>query len=253
MPAPGIGAAACKALVISRDLEARELLINSLTPLAIQPEICEEVHSATRILDSHKFEAVIVDMRLGDEATLLMQELHRSPANRRAVSFAITASNGAATLATKSDSMFVLERPLSPASVSQTLRAAYGLMVRERRRYFRCPVEIPAAIRTQQNTEEISCKTVNISEGGVAVRCHTLLGSHIPRGLRFRLPGGSAQLFAETTERWRLEGGVMGLEFATLPPSQKSELQEWLAQKLEETLPESVAALFRDIAHPLDR
>jgi hypothetical protein len=40
----------------------------------------------------------------------------------------------------------------------------------------------------------------------------------------------------------------VGLEFLNLPASQKSELQEWLAQKLEETLPESVAALFRSIA-----
>jgi DNA-binding response OmpR family regulator len=246
----GAGAAACKALVLSRDAEARALVIESLKPLAIQPEICEETETAIRLLDSRKFEAVIVDMRLGDDAALVMQELHRSPANRRAVSFTITPDNKARGLAGKAGSMFVLERPLSPAAVSQTLRAAYGLMVRERRRYFRCPVEIPAAIRTQQNMEEISCKTVNISEGGVAVRCHTLLGSHIPRGLRFRLPGQSVQLFAETTERWRLEGGFVGLEFGTLPPPQKSELQEWLAQRLEETLPESIAALFRDIGPP---
>jgi ActR/RegA family two-component response regulator len=245
----GTGAAACKALVVSRDAEARELLIESLKPLAIQPEICEETQTAIRLLESRKFEAVIVDMRLGADATLFMKELHRSPANRRAVSFTITTDNKASGIAGKADSMFVLERPLSPASVSQTLRAAYGLMVRERRRYFRCPVEIPAAIRTEHNTEEISCKTVNISEGGVAIRCHTLLGSHIPRGLRFRLPGRSTQLFAETTERWRLEGGVLGLEFGTLPPPQRSELQEWLAQRLEETLPESVAVLFRDMGH----
>jgi ActR/RegA family two-component response regulator len=245
----GTSAAACKALVLSRDAEARELVIESLKPLAIQPEICEETQSAIRLLDSRKFEAVIVDMRLGADATLVMQELHRSPANRRAVSFTITGDNKTSGLAGKPDSMFVLERPLSATSVSQTLRAAYGLMVRERRRYFRCPVEIPAAIRTQQNTEEISCKTVNISEGGVAIRCHTL-GSHIPSGLRFQLPGRSTQLFAEATERWRLEGGFVGLEFATLPPLQKSELQEFLAQRLEETLPESVAALFRDIAPP---
>ena len=250
MADPGTSAAACKALVVSRDAEVRQLLTESLQPLAIQAEICEETQSAIRLLDSRKFEAVIVDMRLGEDAALVMMELHHSRANRRAVSFTITPGNTATGLAGRADSMFVLERPLSPSSVSQTLRAAYGLMVRERRRYFRCPVEIPAAIRTDHNPEEVSCKTVNISEGGVAVRCHTLLASHIPRGLRFQLPGRSTQLFAETTERWRLEGGVMGLEFGPFPPPQKSELQEWLAQRLEETMPESVAALSRGVGYP---
>jgi len=37
------------------------------------------------------------------------------------------------------------------------------------------------------------------------------------------------------------------LEFQSLAAPLKSELQEWLAHKLEETLPENVAALFRSV------
>jgi len=40
-----------------------------------------------------------------------------------------------------------LEGPLSPSSVRRTLKAAYGLIVRERLRYFRGAISIPAAIR----------------------------------------------------------------------------------------------------------
>jgi hypothetical protein len=57
-------------------------------------------------------------------------------------------------------------------------------------------------------------------------------------------------MFVPATVRWRNDGDLVGLEFQGLSPSQKSDLQEWLARRLEETLPESVAALFRSVSPP---
>jgi hypothetical protein len=45
------------------------------------------------------------------------------------------------------------------------LKAAFGLIVRERRRYFCFPTAIPSAIQTDGKKE--SCHLANISEGGV--------------------------------------------------------------------------------------
>lgn len=233
------------ALVLCKDVPARQLIIESLRPLAIRPEICEEGITAASLLDRQKFEAVIVDLRLGEEALLVLEQVHFSRANRTAVTFAITGGEGP-TLGARPDSTFVLQRPLSAASVSQTLRAAYGLVVRERRRYFRCPIAVPAFVRARQ-PEEFLCQTVNISEGGVAISTRTMPDSAVPAAVRFSLPNRSAQLFTETKVRWRGLGGLVGLEFQSLAAPQKSELQEWLARKLDETLPENVAALFRSV------
>jgi hypothetical protein len=182
---------------------------------------------------------------MGETAAHIMNEFRQSPANHKAVSFIISGDDQGDA---KSSSTFVLERPLSLPSISRTLRAAYGLMVRERRRYFRCAVTVPALIRIEGSSEEIPCKTVNVSEGGISVHSPLLIDSYVPEALRFRLPGRSSQMCAETTVRWRSPEGLVGLEFRKLPASQKAELQEWLAQRLEETLPESVAALFRSIS-----
>ena len=237
--------AAGTALVVCKDAFTRQLIIESLQPLAIRPEICEEAFSAARLLDRQKFEAVIVDLLLGEEALLLMEQLRFSRTNRTAVTFAITTGDRAPSGA-RPDSTFVLERPLSAASVNQTLRAAYGLVVRERRRYFRCPIAVPAFVRAQQ-PEEFLCQTVNISEGGVAISTRTMPESTLPAAVRFTLPDRSGQLFAETKVCWRGHGGLLGLEFQSLDSTQKSELQEWLARKLDETLPEKVAAMFRSV------
>jgi c-di-GMP-binding flagellar brake protein YcgR len=120
------------------------------------------------------------------------------------------------------------------------------MVVRERRRYFRCPVEIPAFVRAQQ-PEDLLCQTVNISEGGIAIQAPVALDPDTPALVRFSLPGRTNQLFAETTVVWRDQAGLVGLQFQSLAAPQKSELQEWLARKLDETLPENVAALFRSV------
>ena len=81
------------------------------------------------------------------------------------MTFAITDGGGQAAKSEATN--FVMERPLSPSAVERMLKAAYGMIVRERRRYFRCPVEIPAEIL--KNGAEVRCQTMNISEGGLAV------------------------------------------------------------------------------------
>jgi hypothetical protein len=68
--------------------------------------------------------------------------------------------------------------------------------------------------------------------------------SYITRALRFRLPGLFSQLVLRNFCLLAKSGRLVGLKFQGLPTSQKVELQEWLAQKLGETLPELAAALF---------
>jgi ActR/RegA family two-component response regulator len=237
-------AAAATALVVCKDPLTCRLITESLQPLAIHPEICEEAFAAARLLDSRKFEAVIVDLLLGDGAVLIMEQLRFSRTNHTAVTFAITTRDGTQTSGVRLGSTFVLPRPLSTDSINQVLRAAYGLVVRERRRYFRCPIAVPAFVKALQ-PEEFLCETVNISEGGVAINIRTMLDPTLSTAVRFSLPDRSGQLFSKTRVCWRGHEGLVGLEFQSLASPQKSELQEWLARKLDETLPENVAALFR--------
>jgi hypothetical protein len=74
----------------------------------------------------------------------------------------------------------VLRRPLSESSVAPSLRVAYGLVLREQRRYFRCPVEIPATLR-HPGMEEVCGRVVNITEGGVAITARLSLQPGCPR------------------------------------------------------------------------
>ena len=96
-------------------------------------------------LNRQKFEAVIVDLAL-DQAGEILEQVRLSPFNRTAVTFAIITPQEPGSVEIQQDQIrpnFVLEKPLTANSVGRTLKVAFGSIVRERRRSFRCPVRFP--------------------------------------------------------------------------------------------------------------
>jgi CheY-like chemotaxis protein len=230
------------ALLVSADPVTIQQLSHALQELSISPDVCREVPAAVRLLNRQKFDAVIVDLQLGEQSGLILGEVHLSPSNRTAVTFAISGSDAEGT-AFRKRSEFVFERPLSTQSIHSILKPAYGLILRERRRYFRCPISIPVTI-LRQSMPEVRCYSVNISEGGMAVSTFVPLIAGEDVQVHFTLPDHKGPFLAESKICW-LKSGRLGVRFVSLSEERKSELQGWLSQKLEEMLPEFVAGKFR--------
>ena len=225
-----------------------EQLSRSLKELAASTEVCRDISSATRVLNTRKFETVVVDLKLGEQTRELLERVRLSPSNHTTVAFAITEDTKESAKAFEAGSNFVLERPLSPTSIGRTLKAAYGLIVRERLRYFRCPISIPAAIR-EPDAEEIHCQAVNISEGGVAITTPVPLKPGIEVSVKFTIPGREIEITAQREICWSDAKGRAGLRFLAPSPEQRTKLRQWLSRSLEESLPESVALKFRSTTH----
>src|ERR1039458_961349 len=231
------------ALLVCADPATIQQFSHALQELSIAPDVCREVPAAVGLLNRRKFDAVIVDRQLGEQSELILNEARLSPSNRRAVTFAISGSESGGTAFGKS-AEFVFERPLSAMSIRKTLKPAYGLILRERRRYFRCPVSIPVIIQ-RESMEEVRCNSVNISEGGIAISTFVPLMPGESVRVRFTVPDHNVPCLAESTICWS-RTGHLGVRFVSISDEHKSELQIWLSQKLEEILPEFVANKFRD-------
>jgi len=229
-------------LLVSNDATAIEQLSESLQRFALFPEQCPEISSALERLNRAKFEAVIVDFRLGSQAGAILEGVRHSHSNKHAVVFAVSDTEVEATRAFKAGSTFVLRRPLSAASIDLSLKAAYGLMIRERRRYFRCPVEVPVAI-LRADTQTVHGHTVNISEGGMSITTAASLGPGDPVQMQLTLPGDEFQFVLESTVCWAKEHRI-GLQFTASSLHRTSNLQEWLSRRLEETIPKSIRDKF---------
>jgi ActR/RegA family two-component response regulator len=230
-------------LLVSNDAATIEQLSESMRQLAMSPEICPDVHTALGLLDQRKFEAIMVDLQVGGEASAVLGKVRLSPSNRTAVIFTISGNDAETASAFKAGSNFVLSRPLSLTSIDRSLKVAYGLIVRERRRYFRCPVEITATI-CKPPAPEIHGRTVNISEGGLAIAASVSLGPGTKVQVQFTLPGHETPFAVDATICW-CNATYLGLRFTSLSSDLTSELQEWLSRRLEQSLPQSVADKFR--------
>jgi ActR/RegA family two-component response regulator len=233
-----------KALIVSEDAVATRQVAEAMQELALSVEVCIKLSDALDRVNHTKLEVGVVDFSLGSQATLVLRQVRKSVSNRTAVTFAITGSSAETAQALKAGSSFALERPLTLDSIRHTLRAAYGLIVRERRRYFRCPASVPAAA-SQKGGPQIFGKTVNISESGVAISTSTPLMPGTTVTVQFTLTNPQLAVTAECKVCWSNDKGHVGLSFLYLPANVSSELQAWLARRLEEQLPDLVTRRFQ--------
>jgi hypothetical protein len=236
------------ALLVSNDPTTVHLLSEALQALSISPDVCHDLPAAEGLLTRRKFDAVMVDFQLGDQSGRILDKVRHSSSNGTAVTFAITDS--AQGTAFQPSSAFVFERPLSATSIRRTLKPAYGLILRERRRYFRCPVEVPVTIQ-RQDMQELRCKSVNISGGGMAISTFVPLIPGEKVRVKFTLPDQTVPLLAESTICWS-KTGHLGVRFLSISDEHKSDLQTWLSQMLEKTLPPFVAGQFRKVDKALE-
>jgi len=236
-------------LLVSPDRTAAGQISDVLREHALSVDAIASAAVALDRLQHHKFEAVVIDWALNNQAPTCLHQLRASPLNRTAIAFALTRGSEETTIALREGFSFVLERPLSAESITHTIKVAYGLIVRERRRYFRYPVIVPVVL-SQKNVAEVFGRSVNVSENGMAFSCSAPLVRGSEGSVQFTLPDPALRITAEARVCWHDQQGNSGLQFLFIASDLASHLQTWLARKLEEELPQAVAEKFRRSAFP---
>lgn len=231
------------ALLVSDEGQAMHQFSAAMGRLGISVEVCGKSAILKELLAKQKFEAVIVDLGVSDLAAAIGY-IHSSPSNKTAVTFAIVDDQDKAHSAFRDGFRFVVPRPLSAGSLDKMLKVAFGLIVRERRRYFRYLVALPVIIK-KENVASIQCCTINISEGGLAITTPIPMKKGFRGDVEFALPNSDLHFNAESQVCWYREDGQAGLRFITFTSGQHAQLQEWLSRRLEEDLPEAIVAKFR--------
>src|SRR3984885_7312760 len=95
------------ALLVSADPVTIQQFSLALRELSISPDACQDAASAALLLKSRKFDAVIVDLQLGEQSGHILDEARLSPSNRTAVTFGIGDNDATVTSAFRKKSQFV--------------------------------------------------------------------------------------------------------------------------------------------------
>jgi c-di-GMP-binding flagellar brake protein YcgR len=113
-------------------------------------------------------------------------------------------------------------------------------MVRERRRYFRRPLDMSLRITLPNNHEQPATAT-NLSEGGMAIRLLGKLSRDTQAQLRFTLPSSdpSSDISLELKGQvaWADGTGRAGIRFVDVSQNAQHQLEKWLTDRLQEEIP----------------
>jgi DNA-binding response OmpR family regulator len=225
-----------ESLLISQDAGLLGVLRPTLEKLAVNVEVCSGAQTGGELLRKRKFDAVIVDCDDMPGGVELMTSLRNSQSNATSVAFAVLNGNTTTQQAFQIGANFVLQKPLTPLNATRCFNAALNFMVRERRRYFRHPVEMAVRMMLQEG-HELNATATNLSEGGMAVRFTGKLPKATIAGLRFTLPATNTSLEMKGTIAWADGSGSAGIRFMEIPQSTQYQLEKWLTDRLQDELP----------------
>lgn len=219
-------------LLISGDAGLLGLLRPTLEKIAVDVEVCAESRQGLTLLAKRKFDAVVIDCDDLQGGVDILRELRKSQSNSKSVAFAVLNGKTTTQEAFQYGANFVLQKPLTPMHATRCFNAALNFMVRERRRYFRYPVEIPVRITVGKNPELIATST-NLSEGGIAIRTVARLPKDAEAELRFTLPASNTSLELKGQVAWNDGTGRVGIRFVQVPQSSQYQLDKWLTDRLQ--------------------
>lgn len=215
------------AVVLSSDRQVRDTVANCLKQAAIEPLFFGEAGAATDCIFRRKVDALIVELQV-DSAVPILKSLRNTPSNWRAPSFAITSNGFREALGL---AHFVFETPVDGKQFRQALRKAHDVMLRERYRYQRHAVKLPVKIASAQDGMHEGT-TVNISEGGMALRCDGRLRKGEKLRLEFVLMGCAFPISCAAEVIWSGGEGFAGLRFISLTQRMQKTLEAWLQNRI---------------------
>ena len=214
-----------QAVLVSSDPVVVDSVSASLEKLGITPSVFEEASAAMRTLSNQKTDACLVDRELDPELSVLKAMRH-STSSRYAVAFAICSQQSPAKGAFHVAD-FVIDKPVASHRVNRTMKAAYGIMLKERMKYFRHSLCTDASV-VDLSQRRFQAQTINISQTGIALECVAPLIARQVVQVDFALPGDYEKLNCKAQVIWIADSGKTGLTFTDMSNAHRDRLNEWV-------------------------
>jgi DNA-binding response OmpR family regulator len=219
-----------RALVVCPDQDSASLLMLILSELGMAAEHTPSISCGVELLDSQRFDAIVLDYRADQTSAEFLTRLRQSAKNRASMLIAVVDGDFNARPVFGLGANFVLYRPLSSERTRISLRAARSLMRRERRRAPRTPVSSTVNV-AYPGAPELNTVLTDLSEGGTSI--HTA-NRRLPPACKvyfeFALPDQQQRVRLSGEVAWQDASGRTGIRFLDVPQSSRRLMQTWLQQ-----------------------
>jgi len=218
-------------VVASSDSSVLGMLPFMLQNMGVRPIIHRQAATVLETVSKQRVDAVFVDWDLDPDFSVL-REIRSTPAGRKLVGMAVV-SRQAPIRESFRFSDFVLEKPLIQQRVTQTLRAAHGMMVRDRLQYTRIPLKTDALV-FDGNAKSFSAVATNVSQSGIALESSAKFLSGEMVQIQFRLPEGHKNLSCKAKVIWSDNRTKAGFSFLEMKVSDRETLSSWIENEFME-------------------
>ena len=226
-----------RVLVVCPDRDAADLLSQLLSEVGIEPEHTASIARGLERLEEQHFDAIILDYRADQSSQDFLSKLRLSGNNRNTLLIAIIDGEYSARPVFGLGANFVLYRPLSVERTRLSLRAARGLMRRERRRAPRIPINAQANFDSA-GAENQHATLLDLSDGGTALRSDPLVPPRCKVYFQFALPGQQQLVRLSGEVAWQDASGRTGIRFVDVPQASRRLIHGWLMQNSFKARPE---------------
>jgi CheY-like chemotaxis protein len=225
-----------RALVVCPDQDSATLLTLILSELGIAAEHTPSISRGSELIDSQRFDAIILDYRADERSGEFFARLRQSAKNRASLLIAIVDGSFNARPVFGLGANFVLYRPLSSDRTRISLRAARGLLRRERRRAPRASLSSTANV-AYPGAPELNAVLTDLSDGGTSIQSDKRLPPECKVYFEFALPGQEQLVRLSGEVAWQDASGRTGIRFLDVPQSSRRLMQTWLQQNNAQPAP----------------
>jgi c-di-GMP-binding flagellar brake protein YcgR len=194
----------------------------------MEVEHTPSISRGLELLESRRFDAVVLDYHADQSSEEFLSRLRQSVKNRSSILIAVVDSGFSARPMFGLGANFVLYRPLSSERTRISLRAARGLLRRERRTP-RTPVRSKISVAYPGAPESIAV-LADLSDGGTLIHSPNRLPQSSKVYFEFALPGQPQLVRLSGEVAWQDASGRTGIRFLDVPQSSRRLMQTWLRQ-----------------------
>lgn len=227
-------------LLVCSDQDAANLLTTILSEMGMAPEHTPSLSQGMARLDEKQFDAIILDYHPSQASQEFLTRWRRSSKNRNTLLIAVVDGEFEARPAFGLGANFVLYRPLSAERARISLRAARGLMRRERRRAPRVAVDALANV-AYPGADEITANLGDLSDLGTSLRTNQRIPEATKVYFEFALPAQQRPIRLSGEVAWQDSSGRTGIRFVDVPQASRRLIQSWL--QLQASAPKVTAAV----------
>lgn len=217
---------ALQCLIVARERPIAEMLSTLLIEAGVTPTVYDDPDEAFDTLQEIKFDAVFLDCDLEDTLPFVARLRRQTTLNRTVIMLVVGSDEERLRAASRDGADLAMPKPLTLDLARKTVQLARSLMITERRRYFRHPVEGFAELRLEKDS--LPVHLTNISEGGLAVHCKHELSVGARAEIEFYLPGEKNLVHARAIVAWVKPGQRAGLRFEHFYSGSRRLLDRWL-------------------------